>query len=197
MTTATNTDIKLVERPSTVLSMHPKRFILWLFIVSIIMLFASLTSAYIVRKAEGDWLQFNLPDAFWYTSLILILSSISMHWSYLSAKKDRASLTKIGLIVTAILGTGFLIGQWYSWVELVGIDVYFVGNPSGSFLYVLTGLHGFHIISALFFLIIVLVMAFKARVHSGKLLWIELCTTFWHFLDLLWLYLFGFLLFNQ
>jgi cytochrome c oxidase subunit 3 len=190
-------EFKIVERPARVLGMNPKRFILWLFIVTIVMMFASLTSAYIVRKAEGDWLEFELPSVFWYTSLILIISSITMHWSYLSSKKDQLANMKIGLIITAILGSAFLIGQWYAWIELVKIDVYFVGNPSGSFLYVLTGLHGFHIITALVFLGIVVYLAFRSKISSRQSLWIELCTTFWHFLDLLWLYLFGFLLLNQ
>ncbi|MEM7552282.1 MAG: cytochrome c oxidase subunit 3 [Bacteroidota bacterium] len=192
-----NDGLKIVERPAKILSMDPRRFILWLFIVTIVMLFASLTSAYIVRRAEGNWLSFELPFTFWVTSAILVLSSISIHWSLYSARKDNISNVKTGLIATLILGFGFLVGQVYAWGDLVRQDVFFVGNPSGSFLYVLTGIHGLHIISALVFLAIVIVLTFRYRVHSKKTLWVDLCATYWHFLDVLWLYLFGFLIINH
>jgi cytochrome c oxidase subunit 3 len=190
-------DMKIVERPSRVLSMDPKKFILWLFIVAIIMLFASLTSAYIVRRAEGNWMEFELPSVFWLNSFIIVLSSFTMQMSLWMADRDRLKPMKWSLVATAILGLSFLVGQWYSWAILVDHDVFFVGNPSGSFLYVLTGTHAFHIISALVFLLIVLFLAFKYRIHSKNRLWLELCTIYWHFLDILWLYLFGFLLINH
>ena len=183
-----------VEEP---LSMHPKKFAMWLFIVSVVMIFAGLTSAFIVRQAEGNWLQFELPRMFWYTSGIIVLSSIFMHWAYVSAKKDQLDQLKIALSITTVLGLAFLAGQWYSWVELVNMDVYFVGNPSGSFLYIFTGLHAVHLISGIVFLIIVLISSFRYKVHSKRLNPIQMCATYWHFLGGLWLYLFVFLLFNH
>ena len=96
-----------------------------------------------------------------------------------------------------MLGFAFLIGQIQSWKQLVEMDVYFVGNPTGSFLYVLTGLHAIHIISGLVFLIIVIVSSFKLKIHSRSLIRIEMCTTYWHFLGGLWLYLFLFLKLNH
>jgi len=183
-----------VEEP---LSMHPKKFAMWLFIVSVVMIFAGLTSAFIVRQAEGNWLQFELPRMFWYTSGIIVLSSIFMHWAYVSAKKDQLDQLKTALSITTVLGLAFLAGQWYSWVELVSMDVYFVGNPSGSFLYIFTGLHAVHLISGIVFLIIVLISSFRYKVHSKRLNSIQMCATYWHFLGGLWLYLFVFLLFNH
>ncbi|MEX2593433.1 MAG: cytochrome c oxidase subunit 3 [Anditalea sp.] len=183
-----------VEQP---ISMHPKKFAMWLFIVSVIMVFAGLTSAFIVRQSEGNWLEFDLPGIFWFTSGIIILSSVFMHWAYLSAKKDQLDNLKIALSIAAILGIAFLIGQWYSWVALVDMDVYFVGNPAGSFLYVLTGLHAMHLISGVIFLIIVLISSFRFKIHSKRLVSIDMCATYWHFLGGLWLYLFMFLLFNN
>src|SRR5690554_2392643 len=120
-----------VEQP---IAMHPKKFAMWLFMVSVVMVFAGLTSAFIVRQSEGNWLQYDLPGIFWFTSGTIVLSSISMHWAYLSAKKDLLDQLKLALAVTTVLGLVFLIGQWYSWVALVDMDVYFVGNPAGSFL---------------------------------------------------------------
>lgn len=179
------------------LSMHPLKFATWLFIVSIVMIFAALTSAYVVRKAEGNWLNFNLPDMFYYTSAVILLSSVTMHLAYLAVKKDMFGKAKLYISITAVLGLLFCYGQFLSWGELVNNDVYFVGNPAGSFVYVFSGLHGFHLVSGIVFLIIVLINIFKSKVHSRNLSQMEMCTTYWHFLDGLWLYLFGFLLINN
>lgn len=183
-----------VEQP---ISMHPKKFALWLFIVSVVMIFAGLTSAFIVRQSEGNWLQVELPNIFWYTSGIIILSSVFMHWAVMSARKDQLDNLKVAIAITSVLGVAFLVGQWYSWVALVDMDVYFVGNPGGSFLYVLTGLHAVHLISGVIFLIIVLIATFRYKVHSKRLVKLEMCATYWHFLGGLWLYLFIFLLLNH
>jgi len=190
-------ELKIVEEAKKPLSMNPKKFALWLFIVSVCMIFASLTSAYIVRQTEGNWQLFDLPPLFYITTIIIFVSSISMHWAYLSAKKDNLEMVKVGVSITTVLGIAFLIGQLLAWSELVERSVYFVGNPSGSFVYVLSGLHGLHIVSGVIFLLIVLVATFRYRVHSKNLNLIEMCTTFWHFLDALWLYLFIFLLLNR
>jgi cytochrome c oxidase subunit 3 len=85
--------------------------------------------------------------------------------------------------------------QWQGWVNLVQQDVYFVGNPSGSFMYVFTGLHALHLISGIVVLVFALVAGFRSKINSKKLLQIEICTTYWHFLDGLWIYLFAFLIY--
>jgi cytochrome c oxidase subunit 3 len=186
--------VDMVEQP---ISMHPKKFALWLFMVSVVMVFAGLTSAYIVRQAEGNWLEYDLPNIFYYTSGIALLSSITLHWAYFSAKKDNFLNLRIGMILTVILGISFLIGQWYSWVAMVDREVFFVGNPAGSFLYVFTGLHAAHLISGVIFLIIVLISTLRLKVHSKAMDTMEMATTYWHFLGGLWLYLFMFLLLNH
>lgn len=186
-----------IIRDHRAMGMNPSKFIVWLFIVSISMLFAALTSAYIVKQSGGEWLNFNLPGMFWITSVIIIVSSITMQLALSSAKADRFNRLRMYLIITTILGVTFLIGQYQSWEQLVGMDVYFVGNPAGSFLYVLTGLHAVHIISGLIFLLIVIGSTFKLKIHSRSLIRIEMCTTYWHFLGGLWLYLFLFLKLNH
>ncbi len=186
-----------IEQPKVTLSMHPKKFALWLFMVTVVMLFAAFTSAYIVRQSEGNWLQFELPAAFWITSGIIVLSSITMHWAYLSAKKDNLDAVKLAMGITTVLGIAFLVGQFMAWGELVKENVYFVGNPAGSFVYVFTGLHGVHLIGGVVFLLIVLIQTFRYKVHAKSLDQIEMCATYWHFLDGLWLYLFLFLLLNN
>ncbi len=186
-----------IIRDRRAMGMNPSKFIVWLFIVTITMLFAALTSAYVVKQSDGNWLNFNLPGMFWITSTIIIVSSITMQLALKSAKEDRFSRLKMYLILTALLGVTFLYGQYQSWKQLVDMDVYFVGNPAGSFLYVLTGLHGVHIISGLIFLIVVIASSFRLKTHSKSLIRIEMCTTYWHFLGGLWLYLFLFLKLNH
>jgi cytochrome c oxidase subunit III len=191
-----NLDIN-IDEAELPLSMHPKKFALWLFIVSIVMIFAALTSAYIVRQGQGNWFEFELPSIFWINSAIILISSVTMHLAYISAKKDNLDWVKIFMIITTVLGTVFLIMQFYAWEELKNMDVYFVGNPSGSFLYVFTGMHGFHLVTGLIFLLVILVATFRYKIHSRNMVQMEMCATYWHFLDGLWLYLFMFILLNN
>ncbi len=186
-----------IKQPPMPMSMNPKKFAMWLFMVSVVMVFAALTSAYIVRSGEGNWLEFQMPDGFMRNTGILLLSSITMHWAFISAKKNNLVMLKIALVITALLGTAFLIGQYIAWGQLVASGVYFVGNPSGSFVYVFTGVHAVHIISALLFVLVTLGYALAYKVHSKNMLKIEMCATYWHFLDAIWLYLFIFILINK
>ena len=178
-------------------SINPKVFTMWLFIVSIVMLFAAFTSAYLVRRAEGNWTEFELPNLFWISTVVLVLSSASMHFAYLAAKKDQIMVLKTSISITFVLGLLFLILQYYGWVQLVERNVYFVGNPSGSFVYVFTGLHGLHLVSGLVVLLFALVAAFRLKINANALTQIKICTTYWHFLDALWVYLLLFLVFNN
>ena len=177
--------------------MNPQKFALWLFMLSVLMIFAALTSAYIVKKAEGNWLIITFPEMFQLTSVFIILSSISMHFAYLAAKRNNLFNIRLGLAITGVLAVAFAVGQYLAWGQLVDQDVFFVGNPAGSFIYVLTGLHVAHLLGGLIFLTVVLVKAFSYKVHSKSLLSIELCTTYWHFLGGLWLYLYIFLVLNN
>jgi cytochrome c oxidase subunit III len=194
-------EIKIVEEAPKQASMHPKKFALWLFMVSVIMVFGAFTSAYIVRQAEGNWMDFDMPSMFWLTTVIILVSSGTMHWAYLAAKRDNIEMAKVAISITAVLGVAFLVGQLMGWSELINEGVHFVGRDgsgvSGSFLYVISGVHGVHAISGVIFVLVVLVAVFRFKVHSKSLLRIEMCATYWHFLDGLWLYLFVFLLLNR
>jgi cytochrome c oxidase subunit 3 len=193
-------DIKLQEEENRPMAIHPKKFALWLFIVSIVMIFAAMTSAYIVKKSDGGWLEFTLPVIFYINSAIILLSSFTIQWAYFQAKKDKLENLKWGILVTAVLGIAFVVGQFIAWEQLHGMGIYFGGtksNPAGSYLYVLTGLHAFHLFTGLVFLLIVLFSTFNYKINSKNLLQLEMCTTYWHFLDGLWIYLFVFLLLNH
>lgn len=183
------------EEPEEQLSMNPRKFILWLFIVSIIMLFAAMTSAYLVRRAEGDWLEYTIPAIFGYSSAVLILSSLTMHWAVWAAKKDNFTMLRVAISITFVLGLVFLAMQLQGWIDLWKQNVFFVGNPAGSFMYVFTGLHAFHLISGLIVLVFALFGAFRLRIHAKSLDQIQISATYWHFLDILWLYLFAFLIY--
>ncbi len=179
------------------LNTRPLKFVMWVFIVSIIMMFAGLTSGYIVRKAEGNWLQFTLPNIFLYTTIIIMASSVSLHWAYLSARKLNFAAQKLGLWITLVLGILFLLGQWLAWEKLIEMEIFLVGNPSGSFLYVISGLHGLHILAGLCFIINCLVGAYKNTPQVKNIFQMELTSIFWHFVDILWIYLYVFLLLNH
>jgi cytochrome c oxidase subunit III len=186
-------DFKIVEEPKKPIAMHPKKFGMWLFMASVMMLFISLTSAYIVRQAEGNWLYFDLPVIFVISTLIIVASSVTMQWAYFAAKKDNLETVKLMVVLTTVLGLSFVVSQYLGWKDLVAHSVYLVGNPSGSFLYIITGLHALHLISAVVYLLIVLYSTFRLKVHAKNMAQIEMCTTYWHFLGVLWVYLFVFL----
>jgi cytochrome c oxidase subunit 3 len=191
----TSPEFKIVEEPKKPISMNPKKFAMWLFLASIGMLFAAWTSAYIVRRAEGNWIYYELPSIFWANSGIILLSSVTMIIAHRAAKRDHPRTLKTALLLTILLGTAFLAGQVLAARDLIAISAYFTGgNPSSSFIYVLGGFHGLHIISAIIFVLIVYRSASQNRINSHRMTQLELCTTYWHFLGGLWIYLFIFLL---
>jgi len=178
--------------------MHPLKFAMWLFIVTVGMLFAAWTSAYLVKRAEPGWSEIQLPSIFSINTAIIVSSSFTMFWAQRAARRDRLETVKLALSITTILGVAFLVGQIMAFDALTQLKEYFVGgNVSHSFIYVLTYVHAAHILGGVIFLINVLVSTFKYQVHSKNMLQIELLSTFWHFLDVLWLYLFIFLLVNK
>ena len=190
-------DIRIVEEAKRPRSMNPKKFALWLFLVSVLMLFGAWTSAYLVKRAEPQWSSIELPGQFWLSTCLILLSSVTMFWAQYSARRDNLDHTKIALGLTTALGLSFLLGQWMAWQKMIALNYYFAGsssNSSSSFIYVLSGFHGLHIVSGLVFLVLVLVAAFRYKVHSKNMLKMEMCSTYWHFLGALWLYLFVFLL---
>jgi cytochrome c oxidase subunit 3 len=176
---------------------NPKKFLLWLLIAASVMLFAGLTSAYIVRRGEGNWLVFDLPVAFAFNVGVVIISSILMQLSFWSAKKDELGKTKSLLLATLFTGIIFTIGQFAGWGELVDNNLYLAGNPAESFIYVIPALHLLHVVIGILFIAVVVVKAFKFNVHKKNTISIYLCTTYWHFVGALWIYLYFFFLLNR
>lgn len=188
----------MTEKETFMTKSRAANAMLWVGIVSIIMLFAGLTSAYIVRQAEGNWLYFDLPRVFYVSTAIIIASSLSMAVAQRAVKKNNFSLTSIALVTTVLLGIAFCITQWLGWRELVAMNVFFAGhesNPAGSFLYVLSGVHLLHLAGGIIAVSITTVKAILKRYSSENHLGIDLAAIYWHFLDILWVYLLLFLVF--
>jgi cytochrome c oxidase subunit III len=178
---------------------HPHKFALMVACASIIMMFAALTSAYIVRHAQGNWLEFKLPDVFMYSTLVILLSSVTLQGSYYSFLKEKEQTYKSLLGLTLLLGLSFLVLQYQGWLALFNIGVEFNGNPSGSFVYVISGLHAMHILAGIAVLFVALVHAYSLNFKVTKIRKrrLELSLIFWHFLGFLWVYLFLFIQLQQ
>ena len=190
--------MELNEQEIRLKTIKAKKMMLLFSMLSIAMTFAGLTSAYIVSKSRPDWLKdFELPFAFIISTLVIFLSSISIAISKKNVKNNDVSKTTFWLFVTFILGIIFVISQFFGFNELVSLGYFFTGAQSTvttSFLYVLTVLHLAHLFAGLIVLIVVMANNYKNKYKVEKL-GFELAVTFWHFLGVLWLYLFVFLYF--
>ena len=176
-----------------------KKMMLWFGIISMAMTFAGLTSAYVVSKTRPDWLdEFELPTAFLWSTIVIILSSISLWFakkSILSGNRKNASALLLGTLILAIL---FVVFQFYSFSEIVSNGYYFTGSESSittSFIYVLVIVHLMHLAGGLIVLLVLIYNHFKQRYKPGQMLGFELGETFWHFVDFMWIYLILFLYF--
>lgn len=195
MTDTMNTNL---EAEKVTIQAKTSKPLLYIAIASIVMLFAGFTSAYIVRQAEGNWLEFELPNVFYVSTAIIILSSVTMWYANVAASKNNFKLVTYSVAATLILGIAFAYSQFAAWDALVESGIFFTGqsaNASGSFLYILSGMHLAHLGGGLIALLVVLVNSIKNKYSSENKLGLELCSTYWHFLDVLWIYLLLFLLF--
>jgi cytochrome c oxidase subunit 3 len=171
---------------------HPHKFTLWVALGSIVMMFAGLTSAYIVKKSQPAWTSFPIPKAFWYSTSVLLLSSLTVQMA-LKSFKDRQMLRYRNLLTTtAILGILFMLLQWTGFREIWRTGITFRGSGGGQFLYVIAGLHVVHVLGGVITLLIMVAKAFVSKVRSYNSVPVELISTYWHFVDLLWIYLFIF-----
>lgn len=172
----------------------PQKLALWVGIGSIIMMFAAFTSAYVVRRASGNWLEFKLPDIFFVNTVVMVLSSVTLHSAYTAFKKSNEKWYKGLLIATFVLGILFVVLQYKGWQAMSAIGATFTVNPSSSFIYVISGLHAAHVLGGIAALIVAMVHAFvlpfKPTIRRKQRF--ELVCQYWHFVDVLWVYLIGF-----
>ena len=176
---------------------HPSKFTLWEAIASIIMMFAGLTSAYIVKRSQPNWATFEMPLIFWYSTGVILASSVTMHLA-LRAFKQRERVKYRGLLtLTAVLGIAFLVMQWIGFSQVWATGITFSGAGGGQFLYIIAGLHGLHIVGGVIALILMFFRAFSTRFRNYDSVPVEVMATYWHFVDFLWLYLMVFFMLLQ
>src|SRR5690606_19809380 len=164
------------------------------------MIFAALSSGYIVYTAGGidKGIKILLPQAFITSTVAIVLSSITMHLAFIATKNKNANSRKIYLLISIVLGIVFFFSQYRSWQVLVEQGAYFINNnASQSFIYVFTGFHLAHIFGGLIVLVVAFFRNLKKFSHVRNVNNMELSAMFWHFLDILWIYIYVFLLLNQ
>ena len=167
---------------------------IWILLTAIIMLFAGLSSAYIVLRGVPAWQNIQLPSLLWTNTAVLLLSSLAIELSRRAILRSDLPSMRRWLSVGGVLGLAFLAGQLAAWRQLVNAGVYLPSTLQSSFFYILTGLHGLHLIGGVVALSIVLVMAFKNRLSALRYEPLKLCSTYWHVMDALWVWLFLLLL---
>lgn len=175
------------------------KMLLWFAMISMFMMFAGLTSAYVISASRPDWLNtFKLPGAFMLSTVVIIASSITFHLAKTAMQKGNRSLTTGLLLATLVLGIGFVAAQFYGFSQVIAEGYYFTGPESTvttSFLYIVAVVHMAHLFAGLIVLLVVIYNHFKQKYTPVQTLGIELGAMFWHFLDVLWVYLFLFLYF--
>lgn len=172
--------------------------LLWIGIISMIMFWAGLTSAYIVRQNAGNWLIFKVPEMFFISTAVIILSSITFLFVQNAVKKNNQKAVTMGTLATLVLGFVFMACQYRGWGDLFNNGVVLGGkysNPSGSFFILFVLAHWAHLLGGIISLIVVLINSLRKKYTAENALGIELCGLYWHFLSILWVYLFLFLYF--
>lgn len=174
---------------------------MWVGLASILMLFIALTSAYIVRGVpalgggQDDWLPIDMPSVLWLNTVLLVLSSISIELSRRALKRNDYPRFKSWIGLTTLLGIAFLIGQVIAWRQLAAQGVFINSHPHSSFFYLLTSLHGIHLLGGVIALSYVTVAALRMRIGFKRRAAVDVTAIYWHFMDGLWIYLFGLLFF--
>ncbi len=171
---------------------------LWISMISMTMMFAGLTSAYVVSKGREDWLSFELPSAFYISTLLIVLSSLSFYLAKRTLMAGNQKQTTLMLALTLLLGLGFVFYQFNGFGQLIDAGLYTTGpqsNVASSFLYVITATHLLHIFVGIIVLLRVLYRNVRKEYTPASHLGFSLGAIFWHFVDALWIYLFVFFYF--
>ena len=171
---------------------HPHKFTLWVAIGSIIMMFAGLTSAYIVKRDQPGWTSFDMPSTFWYSTGVILFSSLTVQLALKAFKEREMKRYRNWITMTAILGIVFIGLQMLGFKQIWNTGVTFRGSGAGQFLYVIAGLHAAHVLGGVIVLLVMFFKAFSKKIRSYDPVPVEVASTYWHFVDFLWIYLFIF-----
>ena len=166
----------------------------WILLTAVVMLFAGLSSAYIVLRGVPTWQNIELPWMLWPNTAVLLLSSVAIDISRRAVRRNDLQSMKRWLAVGGVLGLAFLVGQLAAWRQLVNAGVYVPSTLQSGFFYILTGLHGLHLLGGVFALGYVFSKALKDRITAFDYEPLKLCALYWHVMDALWIYLFLLLL---
>jgi cytochrome c oxidase subunit 3 len=173
---------------------HPHKFTMWVAIGSIVMMFAGLTSAFIVKSNQTNWVTVTIPRMFWISTGAIIISSITLQMALRSFKQREMNQYRMLMGVTLLLGIAFVVFQWLGFQELWAQKITFRGAGAGQFLYVIFGLHAIHVIGGIIALIIMFIRAFIGKTKLYSSVPVEVMAVYWHFVDVLWVYLLIFFL---
>ncbi len=177
------------------------KLLLWFAMISMVMMFAGLTSAFVVSTSRRDWLKdFEMPIAFLWSTFLIIVSSVTIHMALSTIRKNEKIKTTMLLWLTLLLGIGFVFTQFLGFSQIIENGYFFTGSESNvttSFLYIIVILHMAHLFGGLIALLIVIYNHYKQKYNSTQTLGIELAAMFWHFLDFLWILLFLFFYFYE
>jgi cytochrome c oxidase subunit III len=177
------------------------KMLLWFGMVSVVMMFAGFTSAYVISKSRPDWLNdFEMPSAFLFSTLVILISSVTFHLAVKGVKNSKLSQTTAMLWLTFALAIVFIVLQFVGFGQVIESGLYFTGTESTittSFLYIVVIVHLAHLVGGMISLLIVIYNNYKQKYNAAQHVGIELSATFWHFLGLLWLYLFLFFSFYK
>jgi cytochrome c oxidase subunit III len=173
---------------------HPQKFTLWVAIGSIIMMFAGLTSAYVVRRNLANWTSFEIPMVFWYSTAVIVFSSITMFLAVRNFKQRMMAKYRSLLTATFLLGVVFVAMQLVGFTQFVKAGLALGKTNSVDFLYVIVGLHALHVIGGVVALAVMFAKAFSIKVRNYSSVPVEVMATYWHFVDILWVYLLLFLM---
>lgn len=182
---------------------EPFRFIVWLGIVSSVMLFTILLVTYVIRRTGPGWAEVKLPNVFLISTVVILLSSFTLHNANVAFRHERFGSYRMNIASTLVLGTLFILLQGWGWRQMILAGVGLKNNPAGGFVYIISGIHLLHILIGLIFLIIALAEALRRRMYVDSFVYsvnppnqlkIKLITLYWHFVDILWVGLFVFLL---
>jgi cytochrome c oxidase subunit 3 len=172
------------------------KFALWIGMASIIMFFAAITSAYLVRKPVGNWYEFKLPVEFFYSTILIVVSSFFMELTYKALKKGNKNVYQYGMLASMSFGVLFIVMQIIAWKAMVATGLFIDLNVSVSFLYVISGFHALHVLGGLVVLLVSTINAFWQDFTTGpwRVLKLDLTRQYWHFVGILWIYLLVFLI---
>lgn len=174
---------------------HPHKFTLWVAIGSIVMMFAGLTSAYIVKSNQASWQEIKTPQVFLFSTVAILLSSLTIQMALRSFKQREMGLYRLLMLITVILGTAFVVLQCMGFNELWNSGIQFKGVAgAGQFLYVIFSLHALHAVGGVIALLVMFAKAFFGRTKIYGSTGIEIAAMYWHFVDVLWIYLLVFFL---